>query len=102
MPSLSHPQAQFVPISPALDLKTLVEDADNFDWVTRVPREMLEEHTVQSLEQLVLIHVVVGGKPLIIENWGNALPPWLFSPGWLEENLGKKGKNYRAFHNGHS
>lgn len=91
MPSTSHPQAQFVPLSPALDLQHLVNSTENFDWVTRVPRQMLEEHSVQSLEQLVLLHVVLGGKPLIIENWGAQLPPWLFSASWLEENYGKKG-----------
>jgi len=86
----SHPQAQFVPISPDLDLSALVENTSNFDYVTRLPHDMLKEHSVQSLEQLVLLHVVRGGKPLVIEGWGSRLPPWLLSTEWLQENLGKK------------
>jgi hypothetical protein len=30
----SHPQAQFVPISPDFDLNALVENTNNFDYVT--------------------------------------------------------------------
>lgn len=88
----THPQAQFVPISPALDLGALVEGTQNFDYVTRLPNHILLEHSVQSLEQLVLLHVVIGGKPLVIEGWGDRLPGWLFSPSWLLQNLDKKGK----------
>ncbi len=85
----SHPRAQFVPCSPDFDLSALVENTSNFDYVTRLPKEMLKEHSVQSLEQLVLLHVVIGGKPLVIEGWDERLDPWLFSPGWLQDNLGK-------------
>jgi hypothetical protein len=92
MPSASHPQAQFVPVPPDLDLDALVENTSNFDYVTRLPREILQEHSIQHLEQLVLLHVVIGGKPLVIENWGDVLNPSLFSPQWLQEHMGKKGK----------
>lgn len=87
----NHPQAQFVPISPDLDLAALVESTPNFDYVTRLPREMLEEHPIQSLEQLVLLHVVIGGKPLVIEGWEDRIDPYLFSPEWLQNNLDKQG-----------
>jgi hypothetical protein len=90
MPS-SHPQAQFVPIPPDLDLSALVENTPNFDYVTRLPCQMLKDHSIQHLEQLVLLHVVIGGKPLVIEGWGESIDPWLFSPEWLQQNLGKKG-----------
>lgn len=92
MPSQSHPQAQFVPIPPDLDLSALVENTTNFDYVTRLPFEVLKEHSAQSLEQLVLLHVVKGGKPLVIEGWGPSLPSSIFNPKWLEENLGTKGE----------
>jgi hypothetical protein len=92
MPSQSHPQAQFLPISPDLDLAALVESTSNFDYVTRLPREMLKDHSIQHLEQLVLLHVVIGGKPLVIENWGDVIDPGLFSPQWLQDQLGKKGQ----------
>ena len=90
MAPLSHPRAQFVPINPDLDLISLVENTSNFDYVTRLPNEMLKEHSIQSLEQLVLLHVVIGGKPLVIEGWEDRLDPYLFSPEWLQNNLGKQ------------
>lgn len=81
-----------MPIPPDLDLDALVENSNNFDYVTRLPREMLNGHSIQHLEQLVLLHVVIGGKPLVIEGWGDCIDPWLFSPQWLQENMGKKGE----------
>jgi hypothetical protein len=92
----SHPRAQFVPCSPDLDLNGLVENTSNFDYVTRLPKEMLKEHSIQSLEQLVLLHVVIGGKPLVIEGWDERFDPWIFSTGWLQENLGKHGKLFQT------
>ena len=89
----SHPRAQFVPIAPDLDLSALVENTNNFDYVTRVPNETLKEHSIQTLEQLVLRHVVIGGRPLVIEGVGDILDPNLFSPEWLQNNLGKKGES---------
>ncbi|PMD45227.1 hypothetical protein L207DRAFT_629731 [Hyaloscypha variabilis F] len=79
MPSQTHPQAQFVPISPDFDLKALVDNTNNFDWVTRVSTETLKEHSIQSFEALVLAVVIQSGKPLVIEDWGESLPPWLFT-----------------------
>lgn len=92
MPPLSHPQAQFVPISPDIDLATLVDSASNFDYITRLPKEMLKEHSAQSLEQLILLHVVIGGKPLVIEGWEDHMDPYLFSPEWLQSHMDKTGK----------
>lgn len=92
MPSQSHPQAQFVPISPDFNLKALVDSTNNFDDVTRVSTELLKEHSIQQFEALVLAAVIQGGKPLVIEGWGQSLPPWLFSRKWLEDNLGTKGE----------
>jgi len=88
----SHPRAQFIPIPPDLDLSDLVENTSNFDYVTRLPNEMLKEHSTQSLEQLVLLHVVIGGKPLVIEGWDEKLEPRLFSPAWLQDHLSKRRK----------
>ncbi len=92
MPSQTHPQAQFVQISPEFDLSTLVESSDNFDYVTRLSTEKLKEHSIQSFEALILAVVIQSGKPLVIEDWGETLPPWLFSKDWLEANLGTKGE----------
>lgn len=90
MPSQTHPQAQFVPIPPDFDLDALVQELHNFDTVTRIPTEKLREHSIQSFEALVEAIVIETGKPLVIENWGSSLPPWLFSREWLEQNLGKE------------
>ena len=79
MPSQTHPQAQFVPISPEFDLAALVENAPNFEYVTRVSTEQLKEHSIQSFEALVLAVVIQSGKPLIIEDWQTALPNDIFS-----------------------
>ena len=93
MPSQTHPQAQFVPISPDFDLQALVDNTNNFDWVTRVSTETLKEHSIQSFEALVLAVVIQSGKPLVIEDWGESLPPWLYSRKWLEDTLGTKGRH---------
>jgi hypothetical protein len=93
MPSANHPRAQFVPLSPNLDLPALIRENESFDEVRRVPQAALEEYTVQSLEQLVYLHVVVEGRPLVLEGWGSYLPPWLFTVAWLEQNLGKEGNS---------
>ena len=98
MPPLSHPQAQFVPIAPDLDLAALVEAASNFDYVTRLPKAMLKEHSAQSLEQLILLHVVIGGKPLVIEGWEDHMDSYLFSPEWLQAHMGKTGKQIYIIH----
>ncbi|KAI9055823.1 hypothetical protein LZ554_000763 [Drepanopeziza brunnea f. sp. 'monogermtubi'] len=99
MPSHTHPQAQFVPISPEFDLSALVESCDNFDYVTRLSTEKLKEHSVQSFEALILAVVIQSGKPLVIEDWGETLPPWLFSPDWLVANLGTKAEQVRDIPN---
>lgn len=89
-----------MPISPDLDLSALVENTPNFDYVTRLPRAMLEEHSNQSLEQLVLLHVVIGGKPLIIEGWENSIDPGLFGSAWLQSYLDKQVIRARDIPNG--
>jgi hypothetical protein len=90
MPSALHPQAKFDPIPPDLDLSALVEKTPNFDYVIRIGADHIHELGYEQFEKLVLLHVVVGGKPLVIEGWNKNLPPWLFSQIWLEDNVGKK------------
>ncbi|KAF7883400.1 uncharacterized protein EAF02_005320 [Botrytis sinoallii] len=100
MPSQQHPRAQFVPLSPNIDLDALVEDNASFDHVRRLPQSDLEAHTVQSLEQLVYAYVVQEGRPLILEGWGSYMPPWLYSSKWLEENLGREVQRVRDITSG--
>jgi hypothetical protein len=98
MPSPSHPQAKFDPIPPDLDLSTLVEKTNNFDYVIRISTEQIAELGLPEFEKLVLLHVIAGGKPLVVEGWQSELPPWLFSPNWLEDNVGKKRQSSLVVH----
>ncbi|APA16214.1 hypothetical protein sscle_16g109840 [Sclerotinia sclerotiorum 1980 UF-70] len=100
MPSQQHPRAQFVPLSPNIDLDALVNDNPSFDHVRRLPQADLEAHTVQSLEQLVYVYVIQEGRPLVLEGWGSYIPPWLFSAKWLEENYGKEVQKVRDITSG--
>lgn len=95
MPSATHPQAKFDPIPPDLDLNTLVENTANFDYVSRISVAQIKELGIDEFEKVVLHHVIIGGKPLVVDGWGADLPPWLFSPTWLIENVGTKPENVR-------
>jgi hypothetical protein len=90
MPSQTHPQAQFVPITPEFDLEALVNNSNNFDYVARIPVELLETQPSHQFEALIFNQVIREGRPLVIEGWGKSLAPWLFSKKWLEDNLGTK------------
>jgi hypothetical protein len=85
----------FDPVPPDLDLSALVEKTQNFDYVVRISSDQIQELGLPEFEKLVLLHVIVGGKPLVIEGWNKSLPPWLFSPTWLEDNVGKKRECHR-------
>jgi hypothetical protein len=93
MPSSLHPQAKFDPIPPDLDLRGLVDRTDNFEWALRVPAARLRTLGPHEFEKLVLIHVMQGGRPLVIEKWNDRLPRDLFSIKWLEETYNKKEEN---------
>ncbi|KAH6610980.1 domain containing [Trichoderma cornu-damae] len=99
MPSAQHPQAKFDPIPPDLDLPSLVDRTPNFRWAQRVSRSQIRSLGQQDFEKLVAIHVIAGGKPLVIEGWDAALPPSLFSVGWLESAYDKKQENVRDISN---
>lgn len=100
MPSAMHPQAKFDPIPPDLDLCTLVETTPNFDFVPRLSlKQITEGRDLKAFEEVVLRHVIIGGKPLVIDGWEAELPPWLFSPTWLIENVGTKVESVRDMGN---
>ncbi|EKG21317.1 Transcription factor jumonji/aspartyl beta-hydroxylase [Macrophomina phaseolina MS6] len=44
---------------------------------------------MQKFEKLVLLHVVLGGKPLVIDGFEDVLDPWTFTPEWLMANCGE-------------
>lgn len=89
MPS-QRPSATFEPISPELDLQQLIEETPNFEYVTRISCDMIEEQGYDSFDKLVLLHVILGGKPLVIEGFNYRLDEWTFTSPWLQDNCGKQ------------
>lgn len=91
MPS-RRPPAAFEPIPPDLDLDALVEETSNFQYVDRISCNMIDQQGMERFDKLVLIHVVIGGKPLIVDDYYARQDPWTFSSKWLEDNHGGTGK----------
>ncbi|KAL8841068.1 MAG: hypothetical protein Q9170_001093 [Blastenia crenularia] len=86
----ARPSAAFDPISPDLDLEALVQQTPNFEYVTRISCDMIDTQGLDTFEKLVLLHVIIGGKPLVIEGFNKRLDEWTFTSGWLQDNHGKK------------
>ncbi|KAK8863050.1 AT hook domain-containing protein [Apiospora arundinis] len=95
MPTALHPQARFDPIPPDLDLHAIVDRNPNFDWVVRVNLAQIRRLGSSGFEKLVQLHVIEGGRPLVIEGWNKVLPDSLFSAKWLEKTHDKKQENVR-------
>ncbi|KAI6780318.1 uncharacterized protein J7T54_005420 [Emericellopsis cladophorae] len=95
MPTSLHPQAKFDPIPPDLDLYGLVDRTPNFKWVQRVSRTQIRHLGQQEFEKVVKMHVIEGGKPLVVDGWDTAFPKGLFSARWLQDNYDKKQENVR-------
>ena len=91
MPALRR-RAAFEPISPDFDVKELVEETENFRFVDRISVDMIEKNGMTQFEKLITLHVIMGGKPLVIEGFQDILDPWTFTSGWLRDNHGDKGK----------
>ncbi|KAL8728974.1 MAG: hypothetical protein Q9166_005069 [cf. Caloplaca sp. 2 TL-2023] len=87
--------AAFDPISPDLDLDALVQQTPNFEYVTRISCDMIETQGFETFEKLVLLHVLIGGKPLVIEGFHKRLDEWTFTSAWLQDNHGKKYEQAR-------
>ncbi|KAI4155097.1 MAG: hypothetical protein L6R39_001301 [Caloplaca ligustica] len=87
--------AAFDPISPDLDLDALVQQTPNFEYVTRISCDMIETQGQEIFEKLVLLHVIIGGKPLVIEGLHTRLDEWTFTSQWLQDNHGKKFEQVR-------
>ncbi|MCJ1283926.1 hypothetical protein MMC26_003257 [Xylographa opegraphella] len=84
-----RPSAAFEPIPPNLDLDALVESTPNFEYVTRIPCDMIEHQGLEAFEKLVLLHVIIGGKPLVIDGFQHKLDKWTFTTRWLRDNVGQ-------------
>jgi hypothetical protein len=90
MPTTLHPQAKFDPIPPELDLQALVDRSPNFDWVTRISINQIRRLGAAGFERLVQLHVIEGGRPLVVDGWSRVLPESLFGMKWLEKAHDKK------------
>ncbi|KAK7532371.1 uncharacterized protein J3D65DRAFT_606294 [Phyllosticta citribraziliensis] len=90
-----RPRATFEPIPPDFDVREVVETTDNFEFVTCINYEEIKNQGIDQFEKLVLVYVVLGGKPLVIEGFDQILDPWTFTPGWLNANCGDKVENAR-------
>ncbi|KAF2441445.1 hypothetical protein P171DRAFT_434141 [Karstenula rhodostoma CBS 690.94] len=91
----ARPRASFEPIPPDFDVRTFVETADNFQYADRISYEMIANNGIEQFEKLVLLHVIIGGKPLVIDGFEQVLDPWPFTPSWLRGNMGDKPENAR-------
>ncbi|KAF2161527.1 hypothetical protein M409DRAFT_58931 [Zasmidium cellare ATCC 36951] len=90
-----RPRASFEPIAPDFDLKALVESTPNFSYVDRISCDMIDQQGMQAFEKLVTLHVIIGGKPLVIDGFEDRLDPWTFSPKWLRDNCGEQVESAR-------
>jgi hypothetical protein len=93
-----HPCAAFEPISPDLDLASLVEATPNFEFVVRIHCDAIDQQGIENFEKLVLLHVILGGKPLVVEGYQHRLEKWIFSLQWLRDN--HAAKSMRSSHSG--
>lgn len=89
MPS-TRPCAAFEPIAPDFNVRDLVESTPNFEWVVRIHCDMIDHQGLENFDKLVLIHVILGGKPLVIEGYQGRLDRWTFGLQWLRDNCGRK------------
>lgn len=91
----TRPRASFEPIAPDFDLKALVESTRNFSYVDRISVDTIDQQGLPAFEKLILLHVIIGGKPLVIDGFEDRLDPWTFTPKWLRDNCGEKHENAR-------
>ncbi|MBE3043861.1 hypothetical protein IMZ48_15055, partial [Candidatus Bathyarchaeota archaeon] len=90
MPTPLHPQAKFDPIPPDLDVDDVIETNPNFSKVIRITMEQIRKLSQQEFENLVTIHVIQQGKPLVIAGWDEVLPKDMFNASWLENTYDKR------------
>lgn len=89
-----RPCAAFEPLPPDLDVTALVESTPNFEFAVRIHCDAIDEQGLENFEKLVLLHVVLGGKPLVIEGYEDRLEKWTFSEQWLRDNHATKSTSY--------
>ncbi|PWY63544.1 JmjC domain protein [Aspergillus heteromorphus CBS 117.55] len=85
-----RPRAAFEPLSPDLDIASLVGSTPNFEFVARIHCDSIDENGLDIFEKLVLLHVVRGGKPLVVEGFNHRLDKSIFSEKWLKNHYSTK------------
>ncbi|KAF4163796.1 hypothetical protein CNMCM6936_000263 [Aspergillus lentulus] len=85
-----RPRAAFEPIPPDLDVAALVESTANFEYVVRIHCNSIDEHGLDNFDKLVRLHVILGGKPLVIEGFHERLDRSVFSEKWLRNHHSTK------------
>ncbi|GAB1191493.1 hypothetical protein APSETT444_000672 [Aspergillus pseudonomiae] len=88
-----RPRAAFEPISPDLDVADLVDSTPNFEYVPRIHCDAIDANGLENFEKLVWLHVVLGGKPLVIEGFNQRLDSSIFSEKWLRSYYSMKNPN---------
>lgn len=87
-----RPRAAFEPISPDLDIMNLVDSTPNFEYVSRIHCDAIDANGLENFEKLVWLHVVLGGKPLVIEGFNQRLDSSIFSEKWLRSHYSMKSE----------
>lgn len=87
-----RPRAAFEPLSPDLDLEALVESTPNFEFVTRIHCDAIDQNDLDDFEKLVALQVVRLGRPLVIEGFEKRLNHTLFSEKWLRGHYSAKSE----------
>jgi len=88
-----RPRAAFEPIPPDLDVAALVESTPNFEYVVRIHCNSIDEHGLDNFDKLVRLHVILGGKPLVIEGFHERLDRSVFSERWLRSHHSSRSKS---------
>lgn len=87
------PRAAFVPFSPRLDIREFVDSRENIKFAHRITCDAIDEYPVEDFENLVYMHVIRSGKPLVIEGFEERLNQNLFSADWLRQHKAKDGRH---------
>src|ERR1700761_4330596 len=87
-----RPRAAFEPLPPDLNITRLVESTANFEFAARIHCDSIDNLGLKEFEELVHLHVVLGGKPLVIEGFHERLDKSIFSEKWLRAHYANKSK----------
>lgn len=85
-PARAPAPASFEPFPPDLDVHSLVESNESMRFVDRISCDSIDKEPLEALERLVLIWVVLLGRPLVIDGFQKYIDRKLFSPQWLSQN----------------